>query len=107
MTEKDIPPLSSAEAAALRAVGVEPYPIRSGTTSIARQEASLAASADLPGFDRVLRALRPELSEAHIVAFFQTPQSDLEDEQGCAMNPTEWLRAGHAVESVVNLARSL
>jgi hypothetical protein len=107
MSEQDLPLLSDTEAAALRAVGVEPYPVILGTARLVWRVGSVDESAHLPGLDAVLRVLRPELHEAHIIAFLDVPQSDLEDDDGGAMSPRAWLLSGRDVETVVKLAGCL
>lgn len=57
----------------------------------------------LPGIEAVLRSMSSHLQPADVYGFLTTPQPDLEDEDGRAMTPAEWLRAGGAPDAVIGL----
>lgn len=64
--------------------------------------------APLPGLDLVLGALHPGLHPLEVEAFFLTPDADLEvDTLERPLSPTEWLKAGLSVDTIVGLAAEL
>lgn len=67
----------------------------------------LTETGELPSLRPVLRTIRRDLRPIHVAAFFTTPQSDLEDADGKAMTPVEWLLSGHDPEVVRELAQGL
>lgn len=64
----------------------------------------LTENGKLPGLRKVLSTIRPDAKLLTIYGFFMTPQPDLEDDDGNAMTPVEWLRAGADVKVVAELA---
>ncbi|MFC3058397.1 hypothetical protein [Paenirhodobacter populi] len=67
----------------------------------------LTETGELPGLRGIMRAIRRDLRPVQTAAFFTTLQSDLEDAQGEAMTPVDWLLSGHDPEPVRELAKSL
>ena len=62
----------------------------------------------LPGLDKVLPVLKPNLHPLTVQGFFYTPQPDLESDQHHRfLTPREWLFAGYPVKPVVVMARDL
>ena len=49
---------------------------------------------ELPHLGHVLRGVRRDACPTEVEVFLTLPQPDLEDEEGCAMTPVEWLTEG-------------
>lgn len=67
----------------------------------------LTEGGELPGLRTIMRVIRRDLRPLQVVAFFSTPQPDLEDADGAPMTPIDWLLAGNDPEPVRELAQSL
>jgi hypothetical protein len=60
----------------------------------------------LPGIDKVIRHLDPGLHPVAVARWFVTPNVDLlSDDQ--AVSPRDWLRSGHSVDHIADLAVAL
>ena len=65
------------------------------------------ANGELPRLRSVMRAFRSGLRPVQIFAFFTTPQSDLEDQNGEAMTPLDWLLSDGDPGAVCHLAQDI
>ncbi len=63
------------------------------------------SSGELPGLKVVLKAMPDDLNMMDIYGFFTTPQPDLEDEDGEAMSPLDWLTNHQDPSEVAELAK--
>ena len=61
----------------------------------------------LPGLDRVVRELRPNLHPVAVQRFFMAPHPDLEDDAGRPLSPRDWLRSGGEPAAVAEIAELL
>jgi hypothetical protein len=59
----------------------------------------------LPGIREVIAALPADLNPLDVAEWFLSPNPDLEEGDEEILSPREWLRKGHPVEAVVELAR--
>jgi len=62
---------------------------------------------ELPGLRTALKGIRKDARPVEIDSFFETPQPDLEDEEGGAMTPLAWLRRSGDPEIVRGLAQGI
>jgi hypothetical protein len=62
---------------------------------------------ELPGLRLILKAAPDDLEPLQIAAFFDTAQPDLEDRDGAAQSPSEWLKAGGDPKKVAALISDL
>lgn len=62
----------------------------------------------LPGLEKVLHTLDPEVHPLSVVRFFTTPQSDLVvADTPAPLSPRDWLLSGYPPERVAAIAREL
>jgi hypothetical protein len=61
----------------------------------------------IPGIDQVLPELPRDLHPLEVVSWFRSPSPDLITGDGARHSPLQWLRAGHPVEAVVDIAKKL
>jgi len=61
----------------------------------------------VPGIDRVLPHLEPDLSPLTVVSWFEHASPNLVNEDGVAYSPLDWLREGRQIERVIEAAEDL
>jgi hypothetical protein len=67
----------------------------------------LMEEGELPGLRTVLRTIRRDARPVEVLAFFETAQPDLEDDDGEAMTPRAWLRRHGDPSLVAELAQEV
>ncbi|MGR3633212.1 MAG: hypothetical protein ACU0A8_14015 [Limimaricola soesokkakensis] len=63
--------------------------------------------AELPGLAQVLPVIREDIHPVELESFLTTPQPDLEDADGAAMRPVDWLAQGRDPGAVRALATGI
>jgi hypothetical protein len=61
----------------------------------------------VPGLERVLERLPPDLHPVAVYRWFTSPNPDLTFQDDAAISPLDWLRVGNAPEVVAELAAGL
>lgn len=61
----------------------------------------------LPGLEKVVAALNPELHPVAVYRWFTTPNTDLEDRDERRVSPREWLSLGYNPSTVADVALDL
>jgi hypothetical protein len=61
----------------------------------------------VPGIDRVVARLSPDLHPVAVYRWFTSPTPDLMHENDTPVSPLDWLRAGHPPETAAQLAANL